>query len=356
MSKKRLSLSMVLCLVIQFGIAQTNIKSVKNSLLIEYQGVADSIFILEKSGTKFKMLERNDNSWTKKIYVQNPDSLIFQYKAHVFQDGKAQISENQIWIGQALGKINLKKKKLKGKLKNEVLMSKFMKEERKVTIYLPKNYDTAKNYPVIYFADGNIVNEYAFYVEKLIDNKHIPPLVLVGIHAGETPEKDKMNMAKNKRTLEYLKGISKFIPEADTTRFDKHLSFFCKEVKDYVSRKYKLKSKENLLYGFSNGSAFCLSASLSYPDLYSKVIALSIGWDLALEKEKVTNKLPIYYLAAGQLEKDFYNTTKSCFKILETKNKKVFMQHPISYHDDIMWREVFLNYLKLIFTKKNSGN
>jgi enterochelin esterase-like enzyme len=331
-------------------VSQSQLQTFDNTLLVKYKGKADSVFLDIKGGKKIKLSETENYYWEKSIDIENVDDLILQYKINTFKNGIESKKDYQHWFGKNLSSLYQKKDSISGKVIDEKIWSNSLQEVRKLTFYLPEAYENSKSYPIVYLADGYIVKEYANYVEKLIDDKKISKVILVGIHSGETPESDKLDMSKNKRTLEYLSGIGQFLPKADTSRYEKHMTFFCEEVVDYINNKFLEKTEQRSLYGFSNGASFSISASLQYPGLYANVISLSIGWELSYEKSLITDEFPEFYLAVGSLEKDFYSITRKWADILEKNGKNFHFKKAISFHDDIMWRQEFLNAIERIYS------
>lgn len=70
------------------------------------------------------------------------------------------------------------------------IASKMVNEQREINIWTPPEYKEGnKNYPVLYMPDGGIVNEdfphIANTLAELIENKKIPPIILVGIKNTE---------------------------------------------------------------------------------------------------------------------------------------------------------------------------
>jgi hypothetical protein len=81
--------------------------------------------------------------------------------------------------------------------------------ERDLTLYLPPGHAVSGNYPVIYAADGEAVAGLAQVIEPLITAGSIPPLLIVGVHSGES----------DVRAMEYL-------PHINPQRFMAHARFF----------------------------------------------------------------------------------------------------------------------------------
>ena len=279
--------------------------------------------------------------------IENAENLIVQHKIISFKKGVESSNEDhQLWTGKNITSLYQKKDILLGKLIEDKIWSPSLQEDRDIIIYLPEAYDQSKSYPVIYFADGKNVKEYANYVELLIDEKKISEIILVGIHSGVTPKEDKADYSKNKRALEYLYGFTKYFPTADSTRFKKHLVFFCEEVVDYISNTISENTAERTLFGISNGSSFSIFASIQHPTLYTNIISLSNGWGIDYENLVVPDEFPTFYIAAGSLEENFYLTSKDWADFLEKNNKEHYFNKAISGHDDVMWKQEFLKTIE----------
>jgi len=357
-SCSKIQIKEVLIIVfIMFGILFSNrlngqelLRGTDKSLMISYKGEVDSIFFVEKSGTNFKLIRNFDNkNWTYEFPVVEVNHMLIQYKMKWYKDGAKSESNYKLWKGKNYPNLIKKNHELRGTLETIKIWSKYLEEERELSIYKPINYSKTKKYPVIYFADGSSVQEYANYVEYLINQKKIPEIILVGIHSGKTPEKDKMDISKNKRSIEYLNRLNEFLPAVDSTLFDNHLRFFCEEAIKYVENNYSIDENNRTLYGFSNGASFTVTVGLNYPSLFKYIISCSIGWDYSLEEPDWSSNYPKYYLIAGSLEKDFNSITRKWYEILKKQNRQVNFKEVISFHDNIMWREEFLKTLLTLF-------
>lgn len=61
-------------------------------------------------------------------------------------------------------------------------------EYRKHNVYLPKGFDKAKKYPIIYSTDGNEIKENSFYkktLDSLINNRVIQPIILIKSYSNK---------------------------------------------------------------------------------------------------------------------------------------------------------------------------
>src|SRR5690606_3695903 len=70
-----------------------------------------------------------------------------------------------------------------------IIDSKELKEQRVINVWLPEDYDSSETkYPVLYMPDGGIQEDFphiANTLSELIQNKKIPPFILVGIENTE---------------------------------------------------------------------------------------------------------------------------------------------------------------------------
>ena len=67
------------------------------------------------------------------------------------------------------------------------MYSKSLSEYRKHNIYLPKGFDSKKNYPIVYATDGFTINENSFFffiLDSLIKNNIIKPIIFVESHCN----------------------------------------------------------------------------------------------------------------------------------------------------------------------------
>ena len=130
---------------------------------------------------------------------------------------------------------------VKSYIKLDSINSEFLGEYRKVVTYLPKDYDSVKKYPIIYAPDGQIIleSDYKSLLDSLISQKKIPPLVLIGAYSNETVVGKNLTL----RNYEYVKK-SRNEPQYGEL-YDKHLSFFLYELKEYLDNKLKIQRNTN---------------------------------------------------------------------------------------------------------------
>jgi predicted alpha/beta superfamily hydrolase len=146
------------------------------------------------------------------------------------------------------------------------IQSPILKENRKIIIRLPDDYDTSKRmYPVLYLLDGtsNSVLETVSVMNKLGADENIPEMIVVAI--GNTDrDRDMMPLSTKQYT----------IPVAGAEQF---LSFIGDELIPQIDKKYRT-NQQRILCGKSLSGLFTLYALLTKPQLFESYIGRSAGW------------------------------------------------------------------------------
>jgi predicted alpha/beta superfamily hydrolase len=146
------------------------------------------------------------------------------------------------------------------------IQSLILKENRKIIIRLPGEYDTSKKtYAVLYLLDGNNNNllETVSSMNKLGSDENIPKMIVVAI---ENTDRDRDMMPLS--TKQYA------VPVAGAEQF---LSFIGDELIPQIDKKYRT-NQQRILCGKSLGGLFTLYALLSKPQLFESYIGRSAGW------------------------------------------------------------------------------
>ncbi|MFT3903086.1 MAG: alpha/beta hydrolase-fold protein [Niabella sp.] len=164
-----------------------------------------------------------------------------------------------------------------------------LSKKRKISIYLPGNYKPGDKYPVIYTLDADWMFEPTIAeTKKLADFNVIPPCIVVGIYSPDR----RSDMGWDLNTGEFSTSSNNF------------LTYLAKELVPKIQSQYTT-SKLNILIGHSDGATFAQKAMITYPEIFSGVIALS--QDLFGEQAAgLNNYLKIqfsrqhyYYVASG---------------------------------------------------------
>lgn len=176
-----------------------------------------------------------------------------------------------------------------GNLKLHQIDSRALKQSRTIRVWLPPEYDTdtKTRYDVLYMHDGQNCFDRAtsaFGMEweidetltKLIAEKRVPPLVVVGIDNG------------------LANRLSEFTYDADPQRGGGegavYAKFLLSEVKPFIEKHYRVQSgpRHTFVGGSSLGGLISLEIARRHPDIFGGVIAMSpaIWWnDQSLTQE-----------------------------------------------------------------------
>ena len=225
------------------------------------------------------------------------------------------VDEIQIADTNKLGKVHA----LIGTLKTIELYRKFLEEPRKITIYEPPYYSRDSSYGVVFLIDNFAIN-IANYVEYLISNNKIKPIILVGIHNREPQPIDEniKGYHYDFRMAELLKNTVRFTdnqsinPYSDSiynhlveNRYSNFCNYLKFEVIPYIKQNYQIytKKKEWTIGGFSNGGAFVYGLTTDYPGLFGNSIVMSPA---GFNGYNIKNAKGNYYLCAGTLEHESF--------------------------------------------------
>jgi enterochelin esterase-like enzyme len=237
------------------------------------------------------------------------------------------------WMG-ANRKIDYAKAgELSGKIDKIDFKSRFLENERTVTLYTPPGISDET--PIVYMTDGSAVAAYTPYVDTLISQGRIKPVALVGIHSSQ-----------EYRYEEYVHT------GAPNDYFDRHENFFTQEILPFAEGAIENWRGKRYLYGFSNGGAFCMYMGINYPDWFEEVIAFSTadyisGFFRPVKLER--KKYPKFYMGAGRYETSIFKDNVNFVRKMKRKDISVEFKEFISGHDYYVWQIEFLAYLERVF-------
>ncbi len=317
----------------------------------------------ETEKVQFKMLEGlqqdfekvGDGKFEANINIPQLDSATFGYQILVekaiTKDSIAKVnypeSEEKyfIWEGKGSQKFDNFNKQLTGSLIDTTIKSQYLKTDRTISIYLPKDHQKAKALPMIVMMDGQMLKKYAPYVDYLITKKTIQPLVVVGLHSNQGMKKQGKMMLPM-RFFEYVVDMRDSLYYA-------HQNFVLNEAIPYIIKSYPVSKKrqDHYAYGVSNGGAFCLQTAIAYPEQFNTVIAFStVGYvgEFAQKIDFPDANYPNFYIAYGKYERPSEKNKKFVDKLKENKLNHQTKELACG-HDHYMWKKEFLNYLTKIF-------
>jgi len=250
----------------------------------------------------------------------------------------------------------------------EKIPSAVLGEERKISIYLPEDYnqnDTTR-YPVIYILDGG-VNEDFIHIAGIVRFNtqpwinRFPKSIVVGIEntnrkrdfSFAVPNLDFVEkMGFNKKSYSMAGGSSKYI------------SFLEKELQPYISRTYKTTTQKTVI-GESFAGLLATEILLKHRDLFNTYIIVtpSLWWgneSLLAEAPKLlksgNNKgVQVYVGACDKAEElTMYNDAVALAEVLKQDGvnfKQVHFDYmPSEIHSTAMHQAVY-NAFKLLYPK-----
>lgn len=248
------------------------------------------------------------------------------------------------------------------------LYSKALDKEKKVYIYLPKNYDNLDDfYPVLYMHDGqNLFDDKISYAGKswgIIDNyekyPELPELIIVGIESDE------------ERSDELLPNEFTYFGTNEVAggKADLYLKFITTELKPLIDKLYRtLKSpKHTGLMGSSFGGVNTLYASLAFEQYFSRYGIISNAYLFEgfknemdkLLKEKRFSNIRKLWLDVGTKEHEnedfrqaYIDNNVALAEILSTKLSKDqfhFQIYDGAIHHESEWDKRFKEIVLYLF-------
>lgn len=285
------------------------------------------LFVLQ-----LKMANWQDAFFTYEFVSSNDSVTIHQVKKLTFK----------IWRGSRAPAALEKTDDFKGKIVERTIHSKALNEDRKLSIYIPPGAPN-KGLKAIFMADGQGCRQFAQYLEPLILEHKIAPAAIVGVYSGDyLGDRTKpFDPLKDLRMLEYAEGW-------DRGRFDKHMTFFTKEVPAWATKEYGISSlrADRAVFGFSNGGAFSAAAAVIRPEVFGYAMPFSMG--ILPTEPKPNSPMPELYFVAGTLE-TFSRSTGKFYEKTRGWGAKAHFDLYVSGHDPEMWTQGLVKDVQLIF-------
>ncbi|MGB0432650.1 MAG: alpha/beta hydrolase [Bacteroidia bacterium] len=167
---------------------------------------------------------------------------------------------------------------------------------RNIDVWIPDGIKTGTKMQVLYMHDGqNLFNPETSYggesweidvtLQKLIDQKKIPPTMVVGIWNTSDRTIDYTPYIPftylNQMVVDSLKQINRISQAPKSTEY---LSFIVNELKPFIDSIYPtLTQKEHtFISGSSMGGLISLYAQVNYPNFFGGAACLSTHWPLGL--------------------------------------------------------------------------
>ena len=239
--------------------------------------------------------------------------------------GKTQTVENQIlsWE-QTKPKRNTLSKNVR--VLNEHFPVPQLNATRKISIYLPPDYDSSKKkYPVIYMQDGqNLFNEATSFsgewkVDETLDELFAAgkeSAIVVGIDNGGSERLNEYSPWKNAKY-----GGGKGALYSD---------FLANTLKPYIDRTYRTKkqARNTVLAGSSMGGLISFYTGMKYPEKFGKLLIFSPSFWFADEEvndfirnnsQKKVRRTKFYFLAGKKESPEMVSDIKEMIPLIQRK-------------------------------------
>ncbi len=283
----------------------------------------------------------NLDLWVLTVQIDNLSQAVISYSFTPYLEGRpvdnpGSIGDETVWRGPDAPPAPERAQTLQGQIKEHEIDSVALGERRDITVYLPPGHNLNQRLPVVYVADGQLLQEFAPILDPVISANKIPAVIVVGVHSAENQDTTESNgISQDLRAQEYLPGI-------DSARFEAHERFFVYEVAEWAEQNLHAATdrEQRVIFGASNGGTFAVAMGIHHPDRYANVIAFSFGETGLGTPEWSAGMAPRYYLLAGTLEFFGESTAKWASTLAELDVEHVHRER-VDGHSFIMWAEEF---------------
>jgi hypothetical protein len=203
------------------------------------------------------------------------------------------------------------------------IVSKHVGETRTINVWMPEEYKSSSDsLPVMYMPDGGIEEDFPHIANtfaKLIKEKKIPPMILVGIENTQ-----RRRDLTGKTEVEEDKTIAPIVGGSESFR-----AFINDELFSEINKRYRTSNKKGIL-GESLAGLFVVETIFLKPEMFDYYIAFdpSLWWNnhylvktanenLAKQSLKETK-----FWFAGSSAQDIFVHTRELSKILTNSNSK----------------------------------
>lgn len=253
---------------------------------------------------------------------------------------------------------------LESKFFTDSIFSNHLNEYRKHNVYLPKGFDNAKKYPIIYSTDGYEIKENDFYkrtFDSLIDSQIIKPTIVIKSYSNKKIADSSGTLGNGEtmylayRNFEYVNQYSEGYHNPElANRFENHMKYFKNELLNSIENKFnqKLTKEDRYFYGVSNGAGFGLHLLNTHPEIIGTYLCFStFGGDIQTNSWDKNVDYPKLYLEYGSNEPFFL---KEDADFLKSKYKELSLSAQINEfvggHDYKIWNEKFIEITSKVLT------
>ncbi|WKN42666.1 alpha/beta hydrolase [Tunicatimonas pelagia] len=210
------------------------------------------------------------------------------------------------------------------------LISKYNGQTYKIKIQFPRGYEKGEEvHPVLYVIDAETnFGGISYIVQRLIKDKLIPKILLVGIAYGTDYDNFYRLRSRDLTPVEDKELVMRRGSPPDPTGGADNFSNFIEfELFPFIAAHYRVKEEDRAIYGHSYGGLYGTYTFLQKPQLFNRYILLSPSlWykDNLLLNEMKNSSLPSakskLYMASGELEGRIDDLQLAFIHELEKKN------------------------------------
>jgi enterochelin esterase-like enzyme len=312
-----------------------------DELTFFYQSAADAVYICCGIQLQMQRVEES-NAWVLTVRIDKLAQAVISYSFTPYQNGhptkdNSDATSIQVWRGPEAPRAPERTEILGGQVITHTIESAALGESRQLSVYLPPEHDSTQQYPVVYAADGDLVDGFATVLDPLVMDSAVPAVIVVGVHSAEyTNTAELYDRGRDLRMQEYLWGENR-------ERFAAHERFFVYEVSEWAEQNLGASPdrEQRAVFGFSNGGGFAVTMGIRHPRRYGNILAFSLGMGKSWgDPVWSADTAPRHYLVAGTLE-PFQKTTDRWAKRLTRLNVEHVYYERICGHDLVMWEEEF---------------
>ena len=228
------------------------------------------------------------------------------------------------------------------------LFSPQLDETRRIKVYLPLDHSPAEDWPVLFLADGIMVDYVARWVEPMIQSGAIPRMVLVGLLSGQPGiVEDRSDVSRDLRAADYLPNRTQDAPH----RFRQHLDFVTETVLPWAQKTHGAgrNGEKIAVTGFSNGGVFALHAGYRRPGVFDLAIVQSPGVGTIKEANEAPTRATEFWISAGAQEPHFLISAIQSAEALEAAGYVVRQRTYIAGHAMDQWDQGLSDALQSAF-------
>jgi enterochelin esterase-like enzyme len=311
-----------------------------------FQGEADRVELRLGGDPETRPLTRLPGSdvWTVRLEKPGLERGVFTYWLTSTRAGHTSGGDwarPRYWRGPKAPPAVEVREALQGVLEVAELASPALGASRKITTYVPPGHDRHRPSPVVYVSDGEGVKGFARVVEPMVVAGRIPPVVLVGVHAGGYLGPRPKGPIAFDPNLDLR--LQEYIPSANPKRFADHETFFVKEVPAWAEKRFGVSAdrEDRAVSGYSNGGRFAAEMGFRHPEVFGHAFCFSVAGDAAKALATKADQPVRFYLAAGTWEPIFHRLTAKLADALKERGVAVTFSSRVAAHDEAMWREEF---------------